>query len=105
MQINKTNNVIFLKDLESNIIQEAFVILKDNIKFENYKNKNEMPLKKENIQLNILKEAENLINQEINNSNLKYEKYRISKLERKIKILKILNIICVIAFISYIIIK
>lgn len=103
MQINKTNNVIFLKDLESNIIQEAFVILKDNIKFENYKN--ELPLKKENIQLNILKEAENLINQEINNSNLKYEKYRISKLERKIKILKILNIICAIAFISYIIIK
>ena len=29
MQINKTNNVIFLKDLESNIIQEAFVVLKE----------------------------------------------------------------------------
>ena len=32
MQINKTNNVIFLKDVESNVIQEAFVVLKENDK-------------------------------------------------------------------------
>ena len=104
MQVNKTDNVIFLKDLESNIIQEAFVILKDNIKFEKCE-KEENFSKNEGKKINILKEAEILINQEISNNNLKYEKYKISKLERKIKILKILNIMFVIAFISCIIIK
>lgn len=104
MQINKTNNVIFLKNLESNIIQEAFVILKDNIKFENYE-KDENCLKEENTSINILKEAEFLINQEINNNNLKYEKYKLSKLEKKIKTLKLCNILCIIAFIIFVIIK
>ena len=32
MQINKTDNVIYLKEVESNIIEQAFIILKDNIK-------------------------------------------------------------------------
>ena len=33
MQINTTENVIFLKDVESNIIEEAFIILKENFEF------------------------------------------------------------------------
>lgn len=37
MQTNKTNNIIFLKDVESNIIDEAIVILKDNIKLNDLK--------------------------------------------------------------------
>ena len=40
MQISKTENVIFLKDVESNLIQEAFIILKENVKFEEKKNCN-----------------------------------------------------------------
>ena len=104
MQINKTDNVIFLKDVESNLIQEAFVILKDNIRIEK-DNRNEKALKKEIKQINILKEAEALINQEIDKNNLSFEKYKILKLQRKLRILKMFNILCVIAFISYIIIK
>lgn len=104
MQINKTDNVIFLKDVESNLIQEAFVILKDNIRIEK-DNRNEKSLKKEIKQINILKEAEALINQEIDKNNLSFEKYKILKLQRKLRILKMFNILCVIAFISYIIIK
>lgn len=104
MQINKTDNVIFLKDVESNLIQEAFVILKDNIRLEK-NNRNEQILKKEIKQINILKEAEILINQEIDKNNLSFEKYKILKLQRKLRILKMFNILCVIAFISYIIIK
>lgn len=104
MQINKTDNVIFLKDVESNLIQEAFVILKDNIRLEK-NNRNERILKKEIKQINILKEAEALINQELDKNNLSFEKYKILKLQRKLKILKLFNILCVIAFISYIIIK
>lgn len=104
MQVNKTDNVIFLKDVESNLIQEAFVILKDNIKFEKSE-KNECFFKKDIKQINILKEAEALINQEFDKNNLKFEKYKISKLQRKIRILRLFNIFLVIALISFIIIK
>ena len=105
MQINKTNNVIFLKDIESNIIKEAFIVLKDNINLEKYEDKNEFNADRNNKQINILKEAEGIVNQEIHNSNLKYEKFKILKLEKKIKFLKILNIIIIIAALIYIIIK
>ena len=82
MQISKTNNVIFLRDVESNIIQEAFVILKDNVKFE-IQEKNKSNSKKPKNEDYILREAESLINNEMNYS----------------------NIFCVIALISCIIIK
>lgn len=98
MQINKTNNVIFLKDVESNIIQEAFVVLKDNIKIESDKN-----LKKEIKPINVLKEAETIINQEIDKNNFKFDKYKILKLQRKLKIQKIFNILCIMALILFII--
>lgn len=102
MQISKTENVIFLKDVESNLIQEAFIILKENIKFEEKKNCNS---KINPSQVCILKEAENIINSEINECNLKVDKFKILKLEKKLKRQKMFNIICVIAFVIYIIIK
>ena len=37
MQINKLNNIVFLKDLESNIIEEAFVVLKEKVKINDIK--------------------------------------------------------------------
>lgn len=102
MQVSKTENVIFLREVESNIIQEAFIILKENIKFQEKKTSNQVINRKE---INILKEAENLINCEIKECNLKYDKFKVSKLEKKLKIQKILNIFCVVALISSIIIK
>jgi len=104
MQISKTENVIFLREVESNIIQEAFVILKDNVKFE-FDEKKTSNSKKSNNEMCILKEAENLINCEINDCNLKYDKFKMSKLERKLKIQKTFNIFCVIALLISIIIK
>ena len=104
MQISKTDKVVFLKDVESNIIKEAFVILKDNVKFEIEEIKKK-DLKKPKSEICILKEAESLINNEINICNFKYDKFKISKLEKKLKIQKIFNIFCVIALISSIIIK
>ncbi|MBR3614006.1 MAG: hypothetical protein IKL55_02380 [Clostridia bacterium] len=104
MQINKTENVIFLKNVESNIIQEAFVILKDNIKLEKSNSKDNI-LEKDNKEINILKEAEELINQEISSNNIKYNKYKILKLEKKLKVMKFINIISIVGLILYIIIK
>lgn len=98
MQINKTNNVIFLKDVESNIIQEAFVVLKENVIIES-----DDKIKKEIKPINVLKEAEIIINQEIDKNKFKFDKYKILKLQRKLKIQKIFNILSVIALIIFII--
>lgn len=104
MQISKTDKVVFFRDVESNIIKDAFVILKDNVRLE-IEEKKKCDLEKNKSEICILKEAESLINNEINISNLKYDKFKITKLEKKLKIQKIFNIFCVIALISSIIIK
>lgn len=103
MQISKTDKVVFFRDVESNIIQEAFVILKDNVKFEIDDKKSKSTKIKSDVC--ILKEAEEIINSEINSSNLKYDKFKISKLEKKLKILKVFNIFCVIAVVTILILK
>ena len=102
MQTSNINNVIFLKNVESNIIDEAFVILKDNIKINLKENiEKEDGLKEKNI----LKEAEILINQKIYKENLNFEKFKIKKLEKKIKLLKLLNIIFALLMVFTIIFK
>ena len=86
MQINKTNNVIFLKD---------------NVKFETKLQEN--MVKSTDKSLEILKEAEYLINEEINKSNLCFEKYKFLKLQRRLKIQQAINILCILAIIIFII--
>lgn len=102
MQINKTDNVIYLKEVESNIIEQAFIILKDNIKvdFKNFNNNNKC-----GSDINIIKDAENLINSEIEKNNIKFERFKNDMLNRKIKILKATNIISIIILIVIILIK
>ena len=90
MQINTTENVIFLKDVESNIIEEAFIILKENVKLKSFRKDGDMN------NINVLKEAESLINQELHFNKLQFEKFKIEKLNKKIKLLKITNLINII---------
>lgn len=101
MQISKTNNVIFLKDVESNIIKEAFIVLNDNVRFENQAQ--EKAISNVNKTIDVLKEAELLINEEISKKDWDFEKYKLIKLERKLKVQKIVNIFCIFAIIIFII--
>lgn len=100
MQINKTENVIYLNDLESNIIKQAFIILKDNVKLDFLKN--EEISKRE---IDIVKDAENLINYEIEKNNLKFERYKNNILSRKLRFLKASNIVMVIIIVATMLIK
>ncbi len=100
MQISKTENVIFMKDIQSNMIDQAFIILKDNIKinFEKSEEKNKE-------EINIIKDAENIINNEIEKYNIKFEKFKNELLSKKINTLKITNIITVVMLILSILIR
>ncbi len=94
MQINKLNNIVFLKDLESNIIEEAFVVLKEKVKINNIKENCKL---KEKNEVNILKEAEILINSKLDENNIEFEKFKLKTLEKKYKRIKIINILLLIS--------
>ena len=93
MQINKLNNIVFLKDLESNIIEEAFVVLKEKVKINNIKENCKL---KEKNEVNILKEAEILINSKLDENNIEFEKFKLKTLEKKYKKIKNINILLLI---------
>ena len=86
-------NMIVLRDLPSNLIEEAVVILKNGVTLNN--NLKEKTNKKEEKNINILKEAELIVNQKIKENDIKFEKYKVNKLEKKIKILKFINSILI----------
>lgn len=93
MQLNKVNNVIFLKELESNIIEQAVIVLKENINFVQYEKKSRKPIDGKKV---ILSEAESLINDELKINDLKFEEFKLKKLNKKYKILKIINVVLII---------
>ena len=103
MHIGQNNRVIFLKDVQSNIIEEAVVVLKENVNlFDNINIKN----KKINYeQINFLKEAELIINEELNKSNYEFEKFKINKLENKLRWLKIINILIIVCSLIFILVN
>lgn len=74
MNIENMKNIVVLKDLPSNMVEEAIVILKPNIKLQNIKTREKA---KENIKVGakgkersreyIIKEAESIVTQYISN--------------------------------------
>ena len=72
MQNSKLKNSIVLRGMASNVVDEAIVILKPNIKIKNFqKVKNQKISKESNGKDFIVKEAENVINEYINRLNEK----------------------------------
>ncbi len=100
MQLNKLNNIIFIKRPQSNIIDEAFIVLKDNVKINDFffDDINTFKLN----QIDIQKEAENIINKEIQEKSIEYEKFKLKKLEKKNKRLKLLNLLVIILAIIFV---
>lgn len=91
MQLNKLDNIVFLKDVESNIIEQAFIVLKDNVNLKKIENDGGKQKEKKLL----LSEAETLINNELKINDLNFKEYRINKINKKYKILKIVNIILI----------
>ena len=91
-------NMIVLKDLPSNLIDEACIILKNNKKIkalERIENKNNSKLQKENSREYIVKEAEMIISNYL--SKIEKEKqiksYSVKQMENKYKKLNMVTII------------
>lgn len=92
--INQMKNIIVLKDLPSNIIEEAFVILKPNKKVK-VNNTNENSNKEsDNTSEYIIKEAEMVINSYLSSADedIKIRSKTIKRIENKYKRLRSINV-------------
>lgn len=107
--MNKDNmkNMIVLKDLPSNIVDEAIVILKPNIKLKSLdvidkKNKSNKKNIKQNCKKYIINEAEMIISNYISKiENDKKKTAKINKdIERKCKRLKVISIFLGVMFLT-----
>lgn len=87
MQSSKVENIVFLKNIESNIIQEAFIVLKRSVKFKD--NDIEVSLTREDV----LKEAELIINKNVEYEEKECLKLNLKRLRRKYNYSKTINII------------
>ena len=99
-------NMLVLKNLPSNLIEEAILILKPNQKVKNteYAVKKFEKGKGENPDEYVVKEAEMLISSYLSRNDISNSK-EIKKLERKYKRMKMLTVFLGIIIISIIIIK
>lgn len=92
MEIDNMKNIVVLKDLPSNIVEEAFVIVKPNIRIKKLnfadKKKNKERLKADNNKEYIVKEAEMLIANYISSIEKNNKLEDNSKLEKQYKRLK-----------------
>lgn len=84
--MEKLKNIVVLKNLPSNLIEEAFVVVKPNIKIEKAEDEN---YKKDNY---VVKEAESVITNYLKKLDNSKEKKYIKKMENKYKKLKALTI-------------
>lgn len=97
MDINNIRNIVILKDLPSNIIDEAIVVLKNNEVIKNRqfieKKQGQNKIAKDKHKDYIIKEAENVIVNYISNIEKQKSKQSLQELEAKYKQLKLVSIL------------
>lgn len=104
MENNKIKNTIVLRGMASNVVDEAIVILKPNIKIKKIQTIKNVKEKSNSKEL-ILKEAEHIVSEYVNRISTEELKKEKIKLEKKIKKLKILLFSFLVLFIIIVFIK
>jgi len=106
MNSNQMKNMIVLKNLPSNLIDEAFIILKNNKKIkslERIENKKTNKIEKEKTEDYIVKEAEMIISEYLSKIEKEKQKksYSMKRIEEKYKRLKVVSIVlCIVVFLN-----
>lgn len=102
MEKNQMKNIVVLKNLPSNLVEEAIVILKNNKtakKLEYIEKKEVAKSNVKNPKDYIIREAESVISSYINATEKKEEKQDNIKINERYKKLKIYSVMITIAFI------
>lgn len=101
MQLSKMKNIIVLRGMSSNVVDEAIVVLKPNIKLKQseYHPKGKKVYNDKNKKMIVAKEAEDTINSYIKRIQRESKIKEDEKLKMKYKFLQICNITLVLAII------
>ena len=105
--MNNLKNMLILKDLPSNLIEEAYIVLNPNLNLKIKETKEAEDNTKDNKVLAkdyILEEAKYVLLNYISKFETKTEKVNIKLLEKKYKKLKRITIITLVTFLIYVII-
>ena len=98
MQNNKVKNTIVLRGMASNVVDEAIVILKPNVKIKNMELTRNIREKSTPKSL-ILKEAEHVVTEYVNKINQEQSKQVKINMEKNIKKLRIISVLFFVAFV------
>lgn len=104
MENNKIKNTIVLRGMASNVVDEAIVILKPNVKIKKTQTIKNVKEKNSSKEL-ILKEAEHIVSEYVNRISTDELKKENMRLEKKNLKLKIISVIFVILLIITVIVK
>ena len=102
MQLSKKKNTIVLKGMASNVIDEAIVVLKPNIKLRQneYRAKGKSYVEDKNKKMIVLKEAENTINMYMKKLEKESRKNFDRNFKFKYNFLKVCNIILILTIVT-----
>lgn len=102
--MSKMKNMIFLKDIKSNLVEEAIVVFKENVKVKEEQILKSSRVEKAEYQNSneevFIKEAEGIINEYVNKIE---EKLKEKKLKRNLNFLKVINITLIVAILAILI--
>ena len=107
MQLSKMKNIIVLKGMSSNVVDEAIVVLKPNVKIKQseYNTKQKISDEEKAKKLIVVKEAEHTINTYVEKLQSKHKNKEQESFQKKYQFLQIMNgVLILIIVISAIII-
>lgn len=97
MQLSKMKNIIVLKGMASNVVDEAIVVLKPNVKLKQseYNTKGKMNREDKNKKMIVMKEAENTINNYVKKLQKEANSKEEMALRKKYKFLQVCNVVLI----------
>lgn len=103
MNTSDLKNIVFLKEVNSNIVDEAIIILKPNVKVKEAVIEGKNKFKNNNSPNYILNEAQMIVSNYI--SNLKKEDEKLlKKYKKKMRVMKVINLCLSLLIIGYVVI-
>lgn len=101
MELSKAKNIIVLKGMASNVVEEAIVVLKPHVKIKQseYNAKGKGLAEDKNKKLIVMREAENTINSYVRRLQKDTKKIEDKHLKMKYKFLQICNVVLILCLI------
>lgn len=101
MQLSKMKNIIVLRGMASNVVDEAIVVLKPNVKLKQseYNTKRKNAVDDKNKKMIVVKEAETTINNYVKKIQNKSKESEDINFKKKYKFLQVCNIMLILTMV------